>query len=274
MAPTGSDRAAAIAAECLDLLGSGRQVPPFSARWPDFDLPEAYAAGAALCRLRQARGETPVGRKIGFTNRAVWGGHGISAPIWAHVFDSTLGRLGPGGGVLPLAGLAEPRIEPELVLHLASLPEPGMDAAALLGCIDWVAPGFELVHSIFPRWVFAAADAAAAYGVHAALLVGEPVPVSGSREAWLATLSGFSVDLLREDGPAVAGHARNVLGGPLEALRFAVREIARHAPEDPIRAGEVVTTGTLTEAMPALPGQAWTARFSGIAFPDVRIAFR
>lgn len=61
-------------------------------------------------------------------------------------------------------GLPEARIEPEIILHLASAPRPGMSEGELLGCIDWIAHGFEIVHSIFPGWTFTAADAVAAYG--------------------------------------------------------------------------------------------------------------
>ena len=61
-----------------------------------------------------------------------------------------------------LAGLAEPRIEPEIVFRLAAAPTPDMDERALLGCIDAVAHGFEVVQSIFPGWGFTAPDAVAA----------------------------------------------------------------------------------------------------------------
>ena len=51
------------------------------------------------------------------------------------------------------------------------------------------------------------------------------------------------------------GRGRNVLGGPIQALRFLVEEIARYPVNAPIGAGEIVTTGTLTDAQPARPGE-------------------
>ena len=45
--------------------------------------------------------------------------------------------------------------------------------------------------------------------------------------------------------------ALRVLGSPIKALKYLVRELARCGGE-PLRAGEFVTTGTLTEALPAL----------------------
>jgi 2-oxo-3-hexenedioate decarboxylase len=271
-APTEHD-VETIATEALALLGSGRQVPPFSSRVTGFGLAAAYAVVEAVRRRREARGESPVGRKIGFTNTAVWGGYGISGPIWNYVFDSTVRDLATIDG-FDLGGLAEPRIEPEIVLHLAGTPDPGMDDAALFGCIDWVSAGFEIVHSIFPGWSFAAADAAAAFGVHGALLLGAPQRTTDRPETWRAMLSNFAVELVSAEGTTRQGHARNVLGGPLEALRFLLRELAREPRSRPLAAGELVTTGTLTEAMPALPGQAWTARFSGINLEPVQVSFR
>lgn len=271
---TSADRVERLAKEVLDLLGTGRQAAPFSSRHTGFGLAEAYDIVARVAALRKARGETPLGRKIGFTNRAVWEGHGIAAPIWNYVYDTTVHDLAAIGGRFGLAGFAEPRIEPEIVLHLHRAPSPGMDEAALLGCIDWIAPGFELVHSIFPGWGFTAADAVAAVGVHGALLLGGRCAIGDDRVRWGNALAGFAVELARDDGLVRHGHARNVLGGPVSALRFLVEELARHPAGTPLAAGELVTTGTLTEAMPAVPGEAWTVRFDGIGLPTAQIAFR
>lgn len=241
-----------ISQELMVLLGTERQVEPFSRRYPDFGLRHAYEIVSRVCDLRRARGESPVGRKIGFTNRSIWGDLGISAPVWNYVFDSTV-KCGQTKTVL--IGMPEPRIEPELVLHLVEPPASGMTTTELFECIDWIAPGFEVVYSIFPNWKFTAADAAAAYGVHGALFVGEKLDVSLARPDHLAKISSFGVELDSDVGVSRKGHARNVLGGPIEALRFLVEEIARYPSCEPLRAGELVTTGTLTEAMPARVGE-------------------
>ena len=61
----------AIAAEAFALLGAGRQIAPFSGRYPGFGMEDAYRVTAELRRLREARGERVIGRKIGFTNRTI-----------------------------------------------------------------------------------------------------------------------------------------------------------------------------------------------------------
>ncbi len=66
--PTYPSRPDEIAAEVLAVLDGQGQIEPISERLADFDLETAYAVAAAVRRLREARGERVVGRKIGFTS--------------------------------------------------------------------------------------------------------------------------------------------------------------------------------------------------------------
>ncbi len=264
-----TERVGVIADELMALLGTGRQTAPFSQHHPALDIAEAYAIVARVDTLRRARGETPKGRKIGFTNPEALRGFRISGPIWNFMYDSTVHDA--ADAAFPLTGLCEPRIEPEVVLHLAKAPRAGMSDADLLSCVDWIAPGYEIVHSIFPGWKFTPADAVAAYGFHGALLLGAKREVDGE---WLAKLSSFSVDLTSDSGVSRAGHARNVLGSPLKSLGRMLEEIDRYPACETLRAGEIVTTGTLTEAMPIAPGETWTTRFDGIGLEPLRVRFR
>ncbi len=86
-----------VATEAFYLLDTGRQVAPFSSRLPCFDLDGAYRVTAAVRQMREARGETPLGRKIGFTNRTIWDEYQIDAPIWGYVYDRTVHDLEDAG---------------------------------------------------------------------------------------------------------------------------------------------------------------------------------
>jgi 2-oxo-3-hexenedioate decarboxylase len=263
----------AVAAEAFATLANGRQIASFSARHPAFDLDEAYRATAAVRQMRESRGERPVGRKIGFTNRAMWIEHGVRAPIWGYVYDTTVRGIAEIDKTFSLAGLAEPRIEPEIVFGLAAAPAPGMDERALLACVDWVAHGFEIVHSIFPGWTFSAPDTVAAFGLHGALLVGARHSVAARPAHWSERLSTFAIELKRDGMVIERGRGSNVLGGPLSALRHLVDLLANDPVNPPLAAGEIVTTGTLTLAQPAAPGETWTTRLTGIALGPLRVRF-
>ena len=77
----------AIATELLAALDGNTLIAPITARDPDFDEEAAYRVSAEILRRRRARGERPIGRKIGFTNRTFWPEYGVFTPIWAHVYD-------------------------------------------------------------------------------------------------------------------------------------------------------------------------------------------
>jgi 2-oxo-3-hexenedioate decarboxylase len=263
----------AIAAEAFAVLDTGHQISPFSARFSAFDLDEAYRVTAAIRQMRVMRGEMPVGRKIGFTNRTIWAEYNVYGPVWGYVYNRTVHNLAEIGDTFSLVGLAEPRIEPEIVFKLALAPAPGMDETALLACIDWVGHGFEIVQSIFPGWKFSAPDTVVAFGLHGALVIGPRHSIAAHAEDWSRTLSTFEIDLKRDGTVVDHGRATNVLGGPVSALRHLVDILARDQINPPLAAGEIVTTGTLTRALPAAAGETWTTELTGVALDGICVRF-
>jgi 2-oxo-3-hexenedioate decarboxylase len=261
----------AIVEEALSVLGTGRQIEPFTSRRPGFDLTDAYRIAQAICDLRAARGETPVGRKIGFTNRSAWPMFGGRAPIWGRMYTTTVHDLGPDSQAT-LAGLAEPRIEPEIVFGLAAAPTPEMDEHAFAGCIDWVAHGFEIVHSIYPGWDRLPADAVVGFGMHASLWIGPRRPFRSRAAAWIGALTSFDIELFRNGVAIDRGRGSNVLDGPLNALRALVAVLAADDHSPALAAGEIITTGSLTRAQPIAGGGVWTTRIAGIPLEGARLA--
>ncbi len=270
VAASDADTTQAIAAEVLATLGSGRQIAPFSARPGGLTLENAYRVLPLLRAAFEARGETIIGRKIGFTNRSIWAQYGVYAPIWGYVTDRTARELGPDA-TLPVAAYAEPRLEPEIMFGLGRAPSPDMDDAALLDCIDWVALGYEIVQSLFPGWRFAPADTVAINALHGALLIGERHAVAPRRNEWLRELATFELELSCGGRVMDRGGGASVLDGPLSALRHLVAMLAKDPHNPPLAAGEIVSTGTLTKALPVAPGECWTARPSGIALAPITL---
>ncbi|MGB7838875.1 MAG: hypothetical protein WBL40_12265 [Terrimicrobiaceae bacterium] len=263
----------AIAAEAFAVLDTGHQVSPFSARFSAFDLDEAYRVTAAIRQMREMRGEMLVGRKIGFTNRTIWAEYNVYGPVWGYVYNRTVHNLAEIGDTFSRVGLAEPRIEPEIVFKLALAPAAGMDETALLACIDWVAHGFEIAQSIFPGWKFSAPDTVAAFGMHGALLIGPRHSIAAHAEDWSRALSTFEIYLKRDGTVVDHGRAKNVLGGPVSALRHLVDILARDQVNPPLAADEIVTTGTLTRALPLSEGETWTTELTGVALDGICVRF-
>jgi 2-oxo-3-hexenedioate decarboxylase len=261
------------AEEVLAALSNGRWIQTFTSRDAAFGVAEAYAVAAALHQARLARGERAVGRKIGFTNRTLWPVYGVDEPIWGHVYDTTVVYAQGGRAEIPVGPLPEPRIEPEIVLHFAAAPPVTRDEAAILACVDWIAHGFEIVQSPFADWKFKVADTVAANGLHGALVIGQPVPVADIADG-IRKLREFRIVLARDGVRHAEGTGANVLDSPLLAFAHFAGVLARLPQFAPVGAGEVVTTGTLTDAYPVQRGETWSTRLEGIELPGLELAFR
>lgn len=261
-----------LAARMLQAQDSATQLAPLTVQHPGFDLAAAYDVAHRMHLRRIEAGDRPVGRKIGFTNTNIWPQYDVHHPIWGHVYQRTLVRMTDGHTRFGLSRLAEPRIEPEIVFGLRAAPPVGGDEAAMLACVAWVALAFEIVQSHFPGWKFQAPDTVADGGLHGALLLGEPVPVERLPDA-AAQLAALTLDLSCDGRLVECGRGANVLGSPLKALAHLAGVLAAQPQLPPLRAGEVVTTGTLTGAFPVAAGQRWSARLHGIALADVAVDF-
>ena len=263
-----------LAESVLTASRDRKPIQPITDSRSDFDLAAAYRVSSTIKRLRIARGEKPVGWKIGFTNSAIWADQGLNAPIWGPMYDATVSGGSEGVVTFPASRLLEPRIEPEIGFRLARVPKPGMDESELIECVDAVAHGFEIVQSVYPGWKLKPPDAVAAFGMHGGYRYGPLMPISGAdRPRWLKMFVDFTVVLFRDDVEMDRGTGKNVLGGPLSALRHFVINAAKHSDDYVLRPGDLITTGTLTRALPIAPGETWTTESSGIPLSPMKIAF-
>src|SRR6476619_133821 len=121
-----------ISTELLEALDLNRLTPTISSVDSRFDSAAAYRVSDELTRRRRARGERPVGRKIGFTNRLIWDEYRVSSPMWGHMYNHTVTRLDEPVARLAIGHLSQPRIEPEIVLHFASAHGAALDEAEML----------------------------------------------------------------------------------------------------------------------------------------------
>jgi 2-keto-4-pentenoate hydratase len=239
----------------------------------ELSLPDAYTVAARLQQRRVQGGARVVGRKIGFTNPQLWDQYGVRAPIWGAMYAHSVTPVASLKHGFSLRPFVQPKIEPELVLHLHRTPPPGADEATLLGCIDWVAHGFEIVQSHYADWKFSAADAVADGSLHAALLLGEPQPLARLGADLAARLRGCEVALHKDGLHVQTGKGSNVLGSPLAALAHLVALLAEQGPQVALQAGEMVTTGTITAAYAVAPGHTWHTTVDGIELPGLNVHF-
>ena len=242
-----------------------RLVAPFTERHAGLTAEAGYAACRALHAHRLALGWKPVGRKIGFTNRTLWSRYGVHEPMWGMVYDSTLIHAEGARAEVNLERLAQPRIEPEICFKLKAAPRSSA-AEDLVASLEWMAHSVEIVQCHHPAWKVTIADCTADNGLHGRLVVGAPLALHG-----LEALPTAQAKLFKGDRLVDQGVGANVLGGPLTALAFLVDLLNRQTEAPALRAGEIISTGTLTDAHPVAPGETWRTELT--AFPGLTLAF-
>ncbi len=264
-----------IAQRVLGAFDSGTVVAPPSSTYPAFEWDAGYAVAADIHAARCARGERPVGRKIGFTNRNIWAEYGATSPIWAHVYDTSLTYAQKGRAKISLANSASPRIEPEIAFKLSAPIAAGQrDPATILRSIEWFAPSFEIVDCHYDAWKFKSADSAADQSFHWRLVIGTPRTAAGIDTAKLAAqLRDCRLTLSCDGTVRDQGVGSNALDHPALALAFLADILARQPQFAPLAAGEVITTGTLTAALPIRPGETWTSTIDGLPVEPLTVEF-
>jgi len=281
---------------------------PSSAR-PGFNLDTAYEVETLLKQFREAAGHKAVGRKVGYANKAMWRVLKLETLVWGHMYDDTVDYADNNSATLAIANPRSLKIEPEIVFGLKQpVTGPASNAASALASLDWLALGFEIIDCPFPEWKFQPSDFVASFGLHAALLVGEKIPVQPANIVELLDqLSVFKLRIskggkfpesgdLVERGPAKnsvtrgkfveegsaknsvtggefieEGSGKNSLKSPALCLAELSAAIGRRFPSYPLSAGEIISTGTLTAGHPTVSGDIWTAEVEGLPLPPLTL---
>jgi 2-oxo-3-hexenedioate decarboxylase len=263
-----------LASRLIVAYDGARTVAPITNESADFDVTAAYDVLFEIERRRLAQGWIPAGRKIGFTNRTIWPRYGVYEPMWAHIWTHTVHQVRDGQATLALDGFVQPRIEPEVVFRLRGRVPDTDDSREILRHVEWIAAGFEIVQSHFPDWKFKAPDCTAAFGLHGALVVGTPVPVTDANRAMIAAaLPRFELTLRNGDLVVDRGIGANVLDSPALALAHLARVLAGQPQFKPLAAGEIITTGTITDAWPVARGETWSSDYGALGLERLRLRF-
>jgi 2-oxo-3-hexenedioate decarboxylase len=270
-----SDVIASVADALLAADRHGSMLAPITEWLPGFDVASAYAVLDLIEARRRVAGWVPVGRKIGFTNRTIWPRYGVDQPMWAHTWRQTVHHAHDGRATLDITRFVQPRIEPEIVFGMVGPVPDTNDPEVILQSVAWIAAGFEIVQSHFPDWKFKVPDCTAAFGLHAALVVGTPVPVTDANRASFAhLLPTFEVTLRKADAVVERGVGANVLGSPALALAYLARVLASQPTAPPLLAGEVVTTGTITDAWPVARGDVFSSDYGHLGVPGLELTLK
>ena len=213
----------------------------------------------------------PVGYKVGLTNPAAQQRFGVPHPLAGAIYEATL-RLRDGDEV-PARFAAVPAVEADLLVRVR---DEGINAARtheeVLRHIDQVIPFIELPDLVVPPAKLDGPNLLA-INVGARLGVsGAPIPARADAE-FAAALGSMTVSMVDDAGKELArAPGTALLGHPLNVLPWLAEDLAKRGKK--LQAGDVVSLGGFSPALPAEAGRRYTVRYEGLAPQPVTVSVR
>lgn len=238
------DREARAEAELLDRAERDRcQIRQTTTAHPGMTITDAYAVQAAWQQLRESRGETLVGHKIGLTSRVMQTAMNITTPDSGFLTDAMVFRA---DSELVAGDFLDPRVEVELAFVLGrDLQGTQVTVDEVLEATDHVTPAVELIAARTFRTdpdtgrtrtvIDTIADNAADAGIVAG---GRRVAPGEVDLRWVAAL------LYRNGVVEETGVAAGVLDHPARGIAWLARRYAEH--ELKLEAGHTILAGSFT----------------------------
>lgn len=263
----------ALARELMSAYETGQGVATLPSARPGFDLDAAYAVESLLKQSRETGGARAVGRKVGYANKAIWRVFKLQTLVWGHMYDETVHYSEGNTASQSIAHPHSLKVEPEIVFGMKkAITSEGLDATAALESSDWLAIGFEIIDCPFPEWKFQPGDFVASFGLHAALVVGERVQVRPELVPKLVDeLPRFKVRISRNGEFVEEGSGKNSLKSPALCLAELATAVERRFPSDPLSAGGIVSSGTLTAGHLTGGGDLWTGEVEELPLPSLTL---
>jgi 2-oxopent-4-enoate/cis-2-oxohex-4-enoate hydratase len=238
-----------------------RPVEPLTDRFPEIVLEDAYAIQQQFVGRRIEAGEKVVGKKIGVTSKPVMKMLGVDQPDFGYLLD---GMIYSTTQIVPTASFIAPRAEGEIAFVLKKdLLGPGISAADVLAATEGVMACFEIVDSRIENWKIKIADTVADNASCGAFVLGDRLV---SPQKVNLSLCGM---VLEHNGEIIGtGAGAASLGSPVNAVVWLANTLGRLGV--PLRAGEVILSGSLAALVPIKAGDNLRVAIDGIGSCSVQ----
>ncbi|PTD97728.1 2-oxopent-4-enoate hydratase [Pseudothauera lacus] len=247
--------------ELFAALTSGQAVEPLTTRFPDISVDDAYHIQQRMIARRLEQGERVVGKKIGVTSAAVMNLLGVHQPDFGYMLDS---MSFSEGEAVPMERLIQPKAEGEIAFVMKrDLMGPGITAADVLAATEGVITCFEIVDSRIRDWKIKIQDTVADNASCGVFVLGDRLV--DPRRVDLATCGM----VLEKNGEiACTGAGAATLGNPVNAVVWLANMLGTLGI--PLKAGEIVLSGSLGPMIPVQAGDNLRCTIGGIGGCSVR----
>lgn len=247
--------------ELYEALVSRRVLEPLTNRHAGIAIEDAYHIQQRMIARRLDKGEKVVGKKIGVTSAAVMNLLGVRQPDFGYMLD---GMIYNEGESIPIDTLIQPKAEGEIAFMMKKdLMGPGITAADVLAATEGVMACFEIVDSRIRDWKIKIQDTVADNASCGVFVLGDRLV--DPRDVDLATCGM----VLEKNGEiACTGAGAATLGNPVNAMVWLANTLGRLGI--PLKAGEVVLSGSLGPMIPVQAGDNLRVTIGGIGGCSVR----
>jgi 2-oxopent-4-enoate/cis-2-oxohex-4-enoate hydratase len=247
--------------ELYDALTKCCVVDPLTTRHPEITIEDAYRIQQRLNARRVAAGEIIIGKKIGVTSKAVMNMLGVYQPDFGMLTDAMVYNEGQA---VSANMLIQPKAEGEIAFILKrDLIGPGVSSSDVIAATEGVMACFEIVDSRIRDWKIKIQDTVADNASCGVFVLGDRM------------VSPLDVDLntcgmvLEKNGEIVAtGAGAAALGAPANAVAWLANTLG--ALGIPLKAGEVILSGSLAIMVPVKAGDSLRVTIGGIGGCSVR----
>ncbi|MGE3746970.1 MAG: fumarylacetoacetate hydrolase family protein [Sphingomonadaceae bacterium] len=252
-----------IAYELYAALQGRTTMPPIRERG-SYDIDDAYRISLEFLRLREQAGERVIGKKIGVTSKAVQDMLGVFQPDFGFLTDKM--QVEDGQTLEIAAGLIQPRAEAEIAFILKQdLVGPGVTNKQVLDATESVCACFEIVDSRIDNWNIRIVDTVADNASCGVFVLGKD-RVSPKE----LDLPNLHCTVWKNDALLSEGKGSAVQGSPLAAVAWLANTLGEYGV--PLKAGEIILSGSLVPLEPAAPGDTFRMDIPGLGQASISFA--
>lgn len=247
--------------ELYEALVNRVPIQPFTERNLGITIDDAYHIQLQMIKRRIEAGEHVVGKKIGVTSKVVQKMLNVDQPDFGHLTSKMVYNQGEA---VPIDQFLQPRAEGEIAFILKhDLIGPGVTNADVLRATECVMPCFEIVDSRIQDWKIKIQDTVADNASSGVFVLGDRAV--DPRKVDL-NLCGMVIEKNGELVGTGAGAA--ALGSPVNAVAWLANTLGRLGL--PLKAGEVILSGSLAALIPVKLGDNLTMTLNGIGTASVK----
>lgn len=252
--------------ELYKALRSQSVIDPITDQEPDISIADAYGISSKLLEKRiELDGEKVIGKKIGVTAKAVMNMLGVNQPDFGYLTDAMVAEEGEELSITDK--MIQPRAEGEIAFVLKKdLQGPGITSSDVLQATDFIVPCFEIVDSRIRDWKIKVQDTVADNASCGYFLLGQDAVSPKSVDL---TTCGMVMELNGQVISTGAGSA--ALGAsPVSCVVWLANTLGRLGT--PLKAGEVILSGSMVPLQPVKPGDYMSVSIGGIGRTAVRFS--